>query len=409
MENTVVKYSTLIMIIVLLSILFNSCKKDEENQISNEQDNIGNLVVNNETNKTLLLYNESKLIKEIPPSDNSFVISINSTGFSTSLKVWEKVKVQDKNNPSESEKFRQWDVVLPSINIDANSRALWIIKDDGSSTTASGTLKFTYPEIDTTNNIQVIYSVDVVLDNQEGSKITSLAPGTVDKQVGVEYGYRVLLFQYWYSDQNSATGRVDVDWKMSDSKGENFSAILNANYSSARIDIPIYYFSPIGRTSEVIFDNNTNKDIQVYANDNLIEDIVISDKPKQGLSLIRRDSQNVKYIIPEGQYTFDINTISSAENLENKTIQLIELYPYIWRLNGENDYHSMYVENKTEKRITFHNNSNGEYLGFWLDIDESGSFEVENSINSILAKGWLNSSKTSSTTNTTNWIINDLN
>ena len=409
MENTVVKYSTLIMIIVLLSILFNSCKKDEENQISNEQDNIGNLVVNNETNKTLLLYNESKLIKEIPPSDNSFVISINSTGFSTSLKVWEKVKVQDKNNPSESEKFRQWDVVLPSINIDANSRALWIIKDDGSSTTASGTLKYTNPEIDTTNNIQVIYSVDVVLDNQEGSKITSLAPGTVDKQVGVEYGYRVLLFQYWYSDQNSATGRVDVDWKMSDSKGENFSAILNANYSSARIDIPIYYFSPIGRTSEVIFDNNTNKDIQVYANDNLIEDIVISDKPKQGLSLIRRDSQNVKYIIPEGQYTFDINTISSAENLENKTIQLIELYPYIWRLNGENDYHSMYVENKTEKRITFHNNSNGEYLGFWLDIDESGSFEVENSINSILAKGWLNSSKTSSTTNTTNWIINDLN
>ena len=51
-----------------------------------------------------------------------------------------------------------------------------------------GELLFNYPNIDQTGS-SVIYSVDVFINNQTGSKITALGPGTSGKKVGLEYGY----------------------------------------------------------------------------------------------------------------------------------------------------------------------------------------------------------------------------
>lgn len=417
MKKLKMNYLSHVLSLICFLIIIPSCGDDGifnndggGTKVSSSADANGNLVIDNKTDKTLLLYHEGSPIKEIQANQNSFIVNVPTDGFSTSLKVWEKDIVVDVDNPIEDNKLRQWDVVLPPSSVDENSRALWIIKDDGSSTTASGTLEFNYPDIDSSNEIPVIYSVDVILDNQTGSKITSLAPGTVNKKVGVEYGYRVLLFQYWYSDQNSTIGRQDVDWKLKDENGEDYSAILNANYPNAQIDVPIYYFSPIGRKAEIIFDNNSDNDIQVFTNGDLIENLVITDQPTQGLSLIRQDSLNISFIVPEGQYLIDINTISSGEMLENKSVRLIELYPFYWNLDGYNNYHQMTIINKTGKRVTLHDLDSGRYIGYWLDDEESLTIDIEDSINSVEARAWLDSSKTATTANTSQtWTINELN
>lgn len=395
----------------LCILLVLSCEKDNIDSNLFSPDQSGNLIIDNRTNKTLLLYQDNKKIKEVGANQSSFIVNIpNNIVDATSLEVWEKGKTGDDNNPSEENKFRQWDVVLPAPSVDANSRALWIIKDDGSNTKASGTLEFTYPEIDTSSGIPVIYSVDVILDNQTGSKITSIAPGTKNKKVGVEYGYRVLLFQYWYSDQNSSTGRQDVDWKIKNENSEDYSTILNANYPNAQIYVPIFYFSPIGRKGKIVLDNNTKNDIRIFANDDLIEFAVITDQPKQGLSLIRKDSQNVHFLIPEGQYDIEIKQINSSEALEEKSLRLIELYPFYWNLDGKNNLAEMTITNNSGKRVTLHDEETNNYIGYWLDDNESLTIQIEKSITTIKAKAWLKESLSAiSSTNLQTWVIKELN
>ena len=55
---------------------------------------------------------------------------------------------------------------------------------------------FNYPDVDPTG-VSVIYSVDVFINQQTGSKITALGPGTEGKKVGLEYGY--YLFYYLFA------------------------------------------------------------------------------------------------------------------------------------------------------------------------------------------------------------------
>jgi len=214
----------IIILFVFSTVLFTNCKKEEtfgsyteivteENtdnsiSLSNKSDAQGNIYLVNTTSSILYLYNQDKVLKEIPADSSRFLIYVPNDGFAKILKIWKKEDVEDINKPEEDKLFRRWDVVL-DITTNAEKRATWIIKQNGG--LASGTLIFNYSE-ESENNIPAIYSVDVFLNSKNGSKITSLSPGTEDKKIGIEYGYHVIYYRYWYDDPGDTQGAEEIKY-----------------------------------------------------------------------------------------------------------------------------------------------------------------------------------------------------
>ena len=406
-------------ILILIFISFISCNKDSYI----EPDNSGgvssppqgnnnttmgsNLFINNELDDKLLLYSEDEFVKEIPEKTENYPIEIQTDGrFSKMLKLWKNVDVTDRNEPDLNLVFRQWEVVLPETSSDESLSAVWYIEKD--TINATGTIHFSYPDTGL-NNIPNFYSLDIFLNNKVGSKFISLASGTVDKMIGIDYGSHTLIFNYWNSNQNSNTGREDVGCLQVNENGEDFRVILNYNFPNKIVEIPIFYFSSIGRKGSITFHNNTEDDVQVFTNGDIIENIVCSDNPTQAISYILKDSQDIEFLIPEDEYSFGIYYVNENSPFEMKNLRIIELYPFEWNLDGANNYHPIKITNQTGKRFTLHDRSTGKYIGFWLDDGESISIEIEDGISELEVRDWLGSGKAETDNVLSDWTVTELN
>ena len=302
-----------------------SCYYDDDPYITYEcePDFEGNLVINNHTGETLYLYkdysegtyNNDAFITCIPSDTSDFLVHIPNPELAVCLlQIWKADDVLDINDPDLSLVYRQWRVAL-SNSVDPVERANWLIT--GSDNYAgSGTLLVTYPDIDEYGH-PVIYQVDILLNSQSGAQLASLQPGITGKKVSIDYGVHYLYYHYWYSDPNSSSGEiVDIGWS------EMPEVVINEYHKEAEIEIPAY-FSTIGKYGEVTVFNENDFVINVYANDDLIENIARVDGSPQGLSSIPAYSQTT-FLIPVDKYTISSTNLAGVQQDNYANVQIVQ-------------------------------------------------------------------------------------
>lgn len=409
--------------IALTFVLLAACQREEgsytdlENLNGNPHadkmlaDAEGNLYITNQLGENLYLYcmnkdYELELKKIIPADTANFLINIENNGQTIELKVWRESDLSSPDSPDEALIFRRWHVILATNTNEAN-RSSWIIKDNDGLDIVDGTVYLSYPDTGV-NNISVIYSVDVYLNSKTGAKVASLAPGTTNRKVGIEYGYHVFYFRYWYSDPNGTQGSQQVGWIESDSIGNAYDLVLNSQTDNREMDIPIYYASSIGRTGILHLTNGYNQTVQVLADGEPIEDIIVSTEPTNGLSYMEKGS-SYNFIIPEGNYRFSVQNITQGTELEAFDAQAIEPYVFNYILTDTIDYDTLTISNQTDKRVSIHNADNMEYLGLWLAPGQSKELIYNKRIRRLRAEDWFgNYFKMLGSTATTQWTISEL-
>lgn len=319
----------------------------------------GNLMVINETDDILVLYQENEFTTCIPANDEGFIINIPNDDLSAkTLQIWKLDDVEDTENPNIENVYRQWTVAL-SNTTESSERANWLISESNDYQ-GSGTLTLSYPAIDE-YGLDVLYQVDVYLNSKNGALLASLQPGVDDKRISVDYGVHYLYFRYWYSNPNSSSGEAtEIGWI------EGSTVVFNIEHESSDITIP-FYSSTLGKYGEITIYNSTNKPVSIYADDQLIESIAQVDGSTAGLSIIP-DNSYTNFIIPVNSYTISAKSIDgsslvvSFDNinvLENKTaIKYIGI-----------DYQYFSIFNATSETILLYS-PNNDYLGFEINAGE---------------------------------------
>ncbi len=387
-----------ITFLLFLNSFFTSCEKEEEygsytevlpedtnnpQSLSNQADAQGNIYIINNTEHSLYLFNEDKILKEIPADSSRFLVYVPNEGFAKVLKIWKKADIADINNLDEDKLFRRWDVVL-SMGTKEDERATWIIKQDGG--LASGTITFNYSEYGE-NDIPAIYSVDVFLNNKNGAKITSLSPGTKNKKIGIEYGYHIIYYRYWYDDPNDTEGAEEIGWIEQDANGQNITVLINAANDDKEETVPININSPVGRAGKLTITNNRNEDLQIYASGKLIETLVISGVPTMGLSILE-PNQTYTFDIPEDNYNLEARTLTTIETKQIGKRSVIMQHAASWILDEDLSFTEIEIVNNTNSRITIHDTENN-YLGFWCEANETKSIQINSEIESLKAINWF--------------------
>ncbi len=416
----------IIILFVFSTILFTSCEEEETFgsytevvtedtdapiSLSDKSDAQGNIYIVNTTSSILYLYNQDKVLKEIPADSSRFLIYVPNDGFAKILKIWKKEDVEDINKPEEDKLFRRWDVVL-DITTNAEKRATWIIKQNGG--LASGTLTFNYSE-ESENNIPAIYSVDVFLNSKNGSKITSLSPGTENKKIGIEYGYHVIYYRYWYDDPGDTQGAEEIGWIEKDSDENIIGVVINANGDNKKINVPININSPVGRAGKLNISNDRNQDLQIFVSNDVfnskpIEEIVISNVSITGLSYLEKNA-SYTFDIPEGEYKLEAKTLTKSGKIEvvqEGRVFVIMQNNATWVLDEEIEMKEIEITNNTNAKVTIHNLENGEYLGIWCESGRTKTFEINAEIESLKAINWFGVGTASLTEMSDTWIIEEL-
>ncbi len=406
------KHLTLILFFILFLL---GCGSDESEEPSvsfefdTEQDAAGNLLIINQLSESIYIYlsDDETPLKEIGPSTDFMVNIPNPEGTSKVLKIWKTADILDPTSPDEENLYRKWEVVLPNSTADAD-RITWIIKS-GDAGVFVGELLFNYPSIDETG-ATVIYSVDVFINNKTGSKITALGPGMQGKKVGLEYGYYLFYYLYWYSDPNSTTGREDIGWVEVDSSGVSISTLINASNSSRIIDVPAFVGSNIGREGYINIINQRNTDLQIYVNGStLIESITITSLPPTGLSILEGNGGSFNFLIPEDTYQFvakSMETGSTVETMEN--IYVMELYDMVWKISDELTYSNISITNQSGESITIHDTQSNSYQGFYLTDGESNTYTISDTVQSLIAISVMGDGEAYLSDITNSWTITQL-
>jgi len=406
------KYLTLILFFILF--LF-GCSSDESEEpsvsleLDTEQDATGNLLIINQLSESIYIYlsDDDTPLKEIGPSTDFMVNIPNPEGTSKVLKIWKTADVLDPTSPDEESLYRKWEVVLPNSSADAD-RITWIIKS-GDAGVFVGELLFNYPSIDETG-ATVIYSVDVFINNKTGSKITALGPGMQGKKVGLEYGYYLFYFLYWYSDPNSTTGREDIGWIEVDSSGISISTLINANNSSRIIDVPAFVGSNIGREGYINIINQRNTTLQIYVNGStLIESIAITSLPPTGLSILEGNGGSFNFLIPEDTYQFVAKSMETGSTVETKdNIYVMELYDMVWKISDELTYSNISITNQSGESISIHDTQSNSYQGFYLIDGESNTYTISDTVQSLIAISVMGDGEAYLSDITNSWTITQL-
>ena len=406
------RYLSFTFFLLFILVGCSSKESDEPSEIiefDTEQDAAGNLLILNQLDESIYIYlsGDETPLKEIGPSTDFMVNVPNPEGTSKVLKIWKTADVLDPTSPDEENLYRKWEVVLPNSTADAD-RITWIIKS-GESGVFVGELLFNYPSIDETG-AAVLYSVDVFINNKTGSKITALGPGMQGKKVGLEYGYYLFYYLYWYSDPNSTTGREDIAWVEVDSSGISISTLINASNSSRIIDVPAFIGSNIGREGYINIINQRNSDLQIYVNGStLIESIAITSLPPTGLSILEGNGGSFNFLIPEDTYQFvakSMGTGSTVETIEN--IYVMELYDMVWKISDELTYSNISITNQSGESITIHDTQSNSYQGFYLTDGESNTYTVCDTVQSLIAISVIGDREAYLSDITNSWTITQL-
>jgi hypothetical protein len=327
----------------------------------------GNLIVSNRTGKMLYMYKNytddnsgnSAFITCIPADTNDFLVNIPNSDLEVFLlQIWKAEDVQDIASPDLSLVYRQWSVAL-SNSTSSEERANWLItgSDDYA---GSGTLLISYPDIDEYGH-PVIYQVDIMLNSQSGSKLASLQPGITDKKVSIDFGVHYLYFHYWYSDPNSSSGKItEIGW------AEQSDVVINEYHKEAVIDIPSFN-STVGKYGELKVINNNNFVINVYADNELIEDIAIVDGSTQGLSSIPPVSETT-FLIPVDQYAIVTKDLTGKVIDEYSTVNIVQDELAILRSGIEQ--RTISITNNTNYVLGLFNRQE-EYLGLTIQAGKT--------------------------------------
>ncbi len=359
----------------------NSCNYSPDYQSADcISDVAGNLVINNQTGQTLLLYKdytgyngEYAFITCIPASSEDFIVDIPNDDLAVCLlQIWKAGDIGENEYPDLAYVYRQWRVALSNTSL-AEERANWLITEDDNYA-GSGTLLLSYPNIDEFG-MEVLYQVDIFLNNKNGAKLASLQPGVVNKKVSVDYGVHYLYYNYWYSDPNSQSGEItDIGWD------ETNEVVINEYHKEAEIDIPVFY-STIGKVSEVTVINESNFAVNVYANDNLIEDIVIVDGSTHDLSTIPAREQST-FIIPVENYNFRISNLGGDIISEFIGVSIVQNEEVTLRSGIA--HRTIRINNKTDETLGLYNEQE-EYLGLLVDPGKiSTEFQVPDVYDSLI-------------------------
>ncbi len=312
----------------------------------------GNLVINNTSENTYYLYSGNVFVTCIPPNAVDFLVFIPNQNLDVChLKLWKATDVEDQMEPNLDLVYRQWSVAL-SNTTGPDERAYWLItgKDEY---VGSGTVSFSYPEVDE-YGLDVLYQVDIYLNNKNGAKLASFLPGANDKKVSVDYGVHYLYFHYWYSDPESSSGEIiDIGWD------EHANLVMNELHKYTEIEIPVIK-SAVGKYGELKVINNRSSVINVYANDVLIENIVRIDGSSQGLSSIPANEEST-YLIPVGSYTISVKTMDGSLVKKYEHIEVLATETAVLR-PGES-HKSVRITNNTGEFVALYDQDNN-YLGY---------------------------------------------
>lgn len=358
----------------------------------------GNLVITNQTGKTLYLFKDYSGIGDdleayitcIPADAENFLVNIPNQGLAICLlQIWKAEDVPDISSPDLLMVHRQWSVALSNTTV-PNERANWLITG-GSEYEATGTLLINYPNIDEFG-LQVIYQVDVFLNSKNGAKLASLQPGIVDKKVSVDYGVHYLYFNYWYSDPNSTTGEIiDLGWE------EESEIVVNELFKMVNVEIPVFY-SKVGKYGELTVYNGNDYAVNVYANDVLIEDIALVEGSAAGLSTIPANSSST-FVIPVNKYTISVDDLKGDLVNEFTGVDIVQNETALLQTGVE--LRTIRINNNTQETLGLYT-PDEQYLGLAIEAGKtSQQFPVSSAYDTLLVINFAKTSSKSFAYNTT--------
>jgi len=278
-----------------------------------EQDDNGNLLIINYSDKPLVLYKGQERKKIIPDDSEDYLVNIpNQNQNTVDLKIYEYYAVKDNlDDPNDEFLFKRWNVVLSSDN-EEEHRVTWFIQPDAIEK-ESGLVTISY--VGGTAN-----SVDIFLNGHSGAKIVSLNPGQYVKKIGIDYGNYTVHYRYWYSDQNTPDGAIEIGWIDTEIINQNeveIFLVLNAYRSNRHIQIPHWNG---GQPSDnqygnIRIENKTSNPLQIWVGSKLIEHVMYTDQPIENFSTIA-SNEYIIYTLQIENYTFIAKSLDSVQEID---------------------------------------------------------------------------------------------
>lgn len=333
-----------------------------------DSDGEGNLLVVNETESPLHLYAETSHLKVIPPKARDFLIDVPVKSDVTQLSLFKAEDVDYVENPP-LEKFKSWRVVL-GATATVSGPVGWVVSDlvtgDG-----AGSLWLSYPQAEEQNN-RLACNVDVYLHSKTGGRVTSIVPGTNDKEVRLDYGTYRLWFHYWESDPGSSEGYKSLGWK------NTGDIVLNASHSNRNIGIPSFDVVPDNAAALKVI-NRLGATINVKLGDRLIENMVIGREDVQAMSTIAHQDSMVYPVNPDN-YRVSYNSLSGSQLGDPFYVDLIQGYMAV--LIAGDSYQSLMVENQTSYDLLL---GNENYLGVSISAQSTEEVMIPEGLNKVTA------------------------
>ena len=378
---------------------------DPSANISSQEDSLGNLLIINKLLEQIYLYHgDEVLLKKIPALTTfKIYVPVNDNGLEK-LKIWTMSGISDPLLPDSSSIYRSWDVELLNSTLDKDM-VTWVI-GGSESVNDVGELIINYPSIDATGS-NVIYNVDMFLDDTSSMVITSLTPGFEGQKIGLDYGYYDLHYLFWFQSDE----RIDVSWGDNTEINDQNSVIINSNNPSRTVEIEPFYGSSIGRKGKIKIVNHTDDYLRIVFNDStLIEFIEMESLPATGLSLLYPNGGNFIFTIPENYYTFNAKNIDTDQSQDSRSgIYVMELYEYIWDIYDGNSYSEISITNNSGEDLTIHDGITGDYLGLYIPSEATSLHTLPDSIESLIAKNLIQDQDAKLDEIVSTWRITDIN
>lgn len=248
-------------------------------ELSSESDGDGNLLVVNESNARLVLYDGETPIKIVPNSLSDFIVNVDmGTRDVVDLKLFKYADVQDDvENPADDKLFKRWVVPLPN-DTKSTSRSTWTVfpseaNPDGSTDSKEqGTIIFDYAAGSTYDGNAV--NVEIFLNNVTGARIATLKPGD-KRNVAVDLGLHKIVYRYWYSNQQTTEARDFLGVRETNADGDIIYAVLAADEKKIDLIVPPYDAEKVKEavySATVTIHNDESEPIRIWAGSQLISD-----------------------------------------------------------------------------------------------------------------------------------------
>lgn len=294
-----------------LSLIFaTSCEIIDEPEVGftpDEQDDAGNLLIINNSNKELVLYKDQVLVKKLPASATDYLVNIpNESEGTVQLDIYKWNDVAgNPESPDPSLAYKRWLVPLAN-GTSLSERATWHIGSDDTFVDVA-TVSFSYFG-------GTSYNVDVYLNDRSGAKIMSLMPGQQYKKVGIDFGNHTILYKYWYSNPNDANAidESKTHWEETELiNGEDVKIwmVLNETRKEVTYIVPHNGIDTQKKSwyGNIKITNLHNIPIIVKAGDKLIENVCYLDNGSK---------TNYSSIANNGSQTYVMPILSEEPNEE---------------------------------------------------------------------------------------------